>query len=226
MLDANHAVFKKNVVLRERTMKKTKNANAYDTIKDLILRENFDRNAMLSISVLAEQIGMGRAPVSDAVKRLESEGLLVIKPRQGIVIYEMTVQEMKDINETRLLLEPYIMEKIAPSVTPDDITELTKYINDMGKCALKDDHYGFIVLDHGMHSYLYDLCENSCMADILKNLRDRMFTVGYKIIARREGRMQTTVQEHKDILLALKANDSLRAAEAVRLHLTNGSKLI
>ena len=59
MLDANHAVFKKNVVLRERTMKKTKNANAYDTIKDLILRENFDRNAMLSISVLAEQIGMG-----------------------------------------------------------------------------------------------------------------------------------------------------------------------
>ena len=117
-------------------MKKTKNANAYDTIKDLILRENFDRNAMLSISVLAEQIGMGRAPVSDAVKRLESEGLLVIKPRQGIVIYEMTVQEMKDINETRLLLEPYIMEKIAPSVTPDDITELTKYINDMGKCAL------------------------------------------------------------------------------------------
>ena len=35
MLDANHAVFKKNVVLRERTMKKTKNANAYDTIKDL-----------------------------------------------------------------------------------------------------------------------------------------------------------------------------------------------
>lgn len=207
-------------------MKKTKNASAYDTIKDLVLGENFDRSVMLSISALAEHIGMGRAPVSDAVKRLESEGLLVIKPRQGIAIREMTVQEMKDINETRLVLEPYIMEKIAPTITPDDVSELDKYIRDMEQCALKDDHYGFIVLDHGMHNYLYDLCENGCMADILKNLRDRMFTVGYKIIARREGRMKTTVQEHKDILIALKANDPLRAAEAVRIHLMNGSKLI
>lgn len=207
-------------------MKKSKNASAYDRIKDLILKGSFDQSAMLSISVLAKHIGMGRAPVSDAVKRLESEGLLVIMPRQGIAIHEMTVQEMRDINETRLVLEPYIMEKIAPVITSDDISELNKYIRDMEKCALKDDHYGFIVLDHGMHSYLYNLCENGCMVGILKNLRDRMFVVGYKLIAQREDRMKTTVQEHKDILLALKANDSIRAAEAARLHLTNGSKLI
>ena len=79
-------------------MRKTKNENAYDIVKDLIIREKLDLGKMLSIAALAERIGMGRAPVIDAVKRLESEGFLSIMPRQGFLIREMSVQEMRSIN--------------------------------------------------------------------------------------------------------------------------------
>lgn len=207
-------------------MRKTKNASAYDTIKNLILQEKIDSGKMLSTSALAEQIEMGRAPVVDAVKRLESEGFLTIMPHQGIMVREMTVQEMRDINETRLVLESYIMERIAPSFTAGDVRELRKCIEEMEKYALEEKYYEFIVLDHEMHTYLYDLCENSCMIDIMKNLRDRIFTVGYKIVVRRTGRMITTIQEHKDILKALEQRDPKLAAECMRTHLTNGWNLI
>ncbi len=207
-------------------MRKTKNANAYDTLKNLILQEKIDSGKMHSTSSLAELINMGRAPVVDAVKRLESEGFLSILPHQGIMIREMTVQEMRQINETRFVLETYIMGQIAPSFSAEDARELEKCIKEMEKCAEDEKYYDFIVLDHEMHTYLYDLCENAYMIDIMKNLRDRIFTVGYKIIARREGRMITTVQEHKAILKALEQRDPQMAAEAMRIHLTNGWNLI
>lgn len=209
-----------------KVMKKTKNENAYDIIKDLILREKLDPGRMLSIAELAERVGMGRAPVIDAVKRLESEGFLSVMPRQGILLREMTVQEMRNINETRMVLETYIMGRIAPIFTADDARELGKFLDTMRICAEGNDCYGFIVADHAMHMYLYDLCDNTCMVDILSKLRDRIFTVGYTIIARREGRMLTTIQEHEVILKALESNDAQTATLAMQIHLSNGWSLI
>lgn len=207
-------------------MRKTKNENAYDIIKDLIIREKLDLGKMLSIAALAERIGMGRAPVTDAVKRLESEGFLTIMPRQGFLVREMSVQEMRSINETRMVLETYIMERIAPVFTENDARKLRKFMDDMRKHAAEGNFYEFIVSDHAMHMYLYDLCDNLCMVGILRNLRDRIFTVGYKIVARREGRMITTIGEHEAILEALGRNDPQAAVESMRTHLTNGWSLI
>ncbi|MCF4151903.1 GntR family transcriptional regulator [Dethiosulfovibrio sp. F2B] len=207
-------------------MKKTKNESAYDSIKNLILQEKLDSGKLFSTSSLAERIDMGRAPVIDAIKRLENEGFVMIVPQQGIMIREMTVQEMRDINETRLVLEPYIIEHIAPGFTDSDAVEIERCIDEMEKCALDNKYYDFIVMDHKMHMYIYDLYHNACMVEILGKLRDRIFTVGFKIVARRVGRLATTVQEHKAILEALKKRDPEMAAEAMRTHLTNGWKLI
>lgn len=207
-------------------MKRTKGFCAYVIIKNLILKDELDSGVMYSVSALAEKISMGRASVVDAIKRLESEGLLSIKPRQGIFIREMTVQEMKDINETRLVLEPYVIEKIIPILTSEDFVMLHKYLDDMERYAVENNYYNFITSDHGMHAYLHNLCGNRCIIDILKNLRDRIFTVGYKIVAKREGRMETTIQEHKNLIAALEERNVSKAVEAMRLHLVNGSKLI
>lgn len=207
-------------------MKKTKSLSAYIAIKNLILKEEIKSGQMNSISSLAETISMGRAPVVDAVKRLQSEGMLDIRPRQGILVREMTVQEMRDINEVRRILEPYVIERIVPILNQEDIREMRMYLNDMKNAADEKDHYKFIELDHAMHVYLYELCGNDCIVDILKNLRDRMFIVGYKIIARRKGRMSSTIQEHESIVVALEERNVLRAAEEMRVHLTNGARLI
>jgi DNA-binding GntR family transcriptional regulator len=195
-------------------------------LKDMLLREQIDSKKMLSVSYLAEIIGMGRAPVTDAVKRLESEDFLKIIPRQGILVREMTVQEMRDINETRLVLETYIMERIASNFSDEDVRALRTFIDSMKECELLNNYYNFIVSDHDMHMYLYGLCQNLCMIDILKKLRDRIFTVGFKIVARREGRMTSTIQEHEAILNALEKKDPLQASENMRMHLTNGWRLI
>lgn len=207
-------------------MIKTKNNNAYTVIKNLILKEKIDTGKMLSVSHISETIGMGRAPVMDAVKRLEAEDMLKIIPRQGIMIREMTVKEMRDINETRIVLESYIMERIASKFQDSDSKALWKLIEMMRHYDAIEDYYNFIVSDHDMHMYLYELCDNARMIDILKNLRDRIFTVGFKIIARREGRMKSTIEEHEAILRALEEGDPTKAAEKMRVHLTNGWHLI
>ncbi|MDY4031434.1 MAG: GntR family transcriptional regulator [Pyramidobacter sp.] len=207
-------------------MKKTKNADAYEKIKGLILREKLELGRCFSILTLAERIGLGRAPVTDAIKRLEAENFLTVIPHQGIMVKEMSVQEMRQINETRQVLEPYITEKVAYRFNDKDAEKFRGYIEQMKVHADSLDYYEFIVLDHRMHMELYDLFENKCMVGILENLRDRIFTVGYKIVARREGRMQTTILEHQAILEALIKRDPEEAAEKMRIHLTNGWNLI
>lgn len=207
-------------------MRKTKASSAYDAIKDLVLREKIEPGRVLSTSALMEQVEMSRAPVVDAIKRLESEGFIQVMPQQGVMIRQMTVQEMRDINETRLVLETYVMEKVTLEITAKDISYLENVIDDMEQKAKEKDYYEFIVLDHEMHNYLYDLYPNEYLKSILRRMRDRIFTVGFKIVARREGRLETTVQEHAEILQALRERDAARAVKAMRDHLTNGWKLI
>lgn len=207
-------------------MRKTKAASAYDAIKDLVLREKIEPGRVLSTSALMEQVRMSRAPVIDAIKRLESEGFITVMPQQGIMVKQMTVHEMRDINEMRLVLETYIMEKVTLDIRNEDIDYLEHIIEEMSERAQERDYYEFILLDHEMHNYIYDLYPNEYMKDMLSRMRDRIFTVGFTIVARREGRMETTIAEHIEILQALKTKDSTRAVEAMRLHLTNGWKLI
>ena len=207
-------------------MRKTKAASAYDAIKDLVLREKIEPGCILSTSALMEQVKMSRAPVVDAIKRLESEGFIKVMPQQGIMIREMTVHEMRDINEMRLVLETYVTEKVTSQISEEDISHLEDIIDEMKQKAREKDYYGFILLDHEMHNYLYDLHPNEHMKDTLRRMRDRIFAVGFKIVARRKGRMESTIEEHSEILEALRAKDATRAAEIMRLHLTNGWKLI
>ena len=169
---------------------------------------------------------MGKAPTTDAVKRLEAENFVDVIPHQGIVVKELSVQEMQQINETRFVLEPYIAGKVAHIFTDEDAKKLRAYIERMKACAESLDHYEFIVQDHRMHMDLYSLFENKCMIEILENLRERIFTVGYTIVALREGRMQTTIAEHQAILDALMKKDPAMAAEKMRVHLMNGWNLI
>lgn len=205
---------------------KTKNADAYQKLKRMILQEKLKLGNSISTSALAELISMGRAPTIDALKRLEAENFLVIIPHQGIMIKQMSIQEMRQINETRLVLEPYIVERVASTFTDKDAKTFETYLAQMEICAAALDYYGFIVQDHKMHMNLCALFGNECMRDILENLRDRIFTVGYTIVARREGRMQSTILEHRAILDALKERNPAGAAEAMRIHLTNGWNLI
>src|SRR5690349_3749693 len=97
---------------------------AYDNIKQLILAETFEPGAFLSERQLAARLKMSKTPIKSALERLESEGFLGISPQQGIVVQDLTLEEIADHFEVREALETYVARRLAGTLTVEQISRI------------------------------------------------------------------------------------------------------
>ncbi|MBL7005512.1 MAG: GntR family transcriptional regulator [Spirochaetia bacterium] len=86
-------------------IKKTKNEQAYQGIKKLVISGGFTPDTQWSLRSLADKFGMSVAPVTEAVRRLEQEGLLLVKPQQGITVRQLSLKEIQEYTIIREGLE-------------------------------------------------------------------------------------------------------------------------
>src|SRR5262249_12140045 len=91
---------------------------AYEEIKRAILGGDFPPGTFLAERQLADRLGMSKTPVKAALERLEHEGFLAVSPQQGIVIREMTLEQIAEQYELRAALESYILRTVAGRLTP------------------------------------------------------------------------------------------------------------
>src|SRR5262245_47815874 len=97
---------------------------AYEEIKRAILADDFPPGTFLSERQLAERLRMSKTPVKAALERLELEGFITVSPQQGIVVRNLTIHEIADIYETRVVLESYTLRAIAGRLTPEQEKKL------------------------------------------------------------------------------------------------------
>lgn len=206
-------------------MHKTKTTLAYEKLKSLFQQEVFDKNRCIPTAEIAAMINFGRAPVLDALRKLESEGYLAIVPQKGIMVLEMTIQDMREINDIRMALETFIMKQIAPTFSPENAERTHAEIEEQKQAELSDDPQRFIASDERLHLFLSELTKNTRMIHLMQLLRSRFFTAGLYVL-KRPGRMATTINEHAEIIRALENKDGEAAAEAMLTHLHNGRSLM
>src|SRR5262252_182499 len=94
---------------------------AYERLKRGLLNNDYPPGSFLSERQLAENLGMSKTPVKAALERLESEGFIAVSPQQGIVVRELSVQEIADQYEIRAALESYAVRTIAGQLTEEQI---------------------------------------------------------------------------------------------------------
>lgn len=201
----------------------TKTALAYSKLKELFKDNHFNKNRIIPTNEIAETICMGRAPVMEALKRLESERYIKIIPQKGIMVREMTIQEMRDINDMRIALEGFMVRKLAPNFNEDDIVQVVAMIDEQKKADQVNDPRRFIKSDEMFHLYLCERCGNYLLINEMQRLRERFFTVGFSLVMK-PGRMTSTVIEHEAIIEALKKHDAMAAMEAMEFHLESGKR--
>lgn len=204
---------------------KTKSVYAYEELKSMLLGDQFEKNKIIPTGEIAERIGMGRAPVLEALKRLESERYVMIIPQKGIMVREMTLQEMREINDVRIALESFIAMRVAESFTDEDVLVVEGLLKEQQAAEAEGNPKRFIKYDELFHLYLYEKTENSLLIDLMQRLRERFFNVGLYILMRPD-RMKSTLEEHNDILEALRMNDGIKAQEAMVRHIESGKSRI
>src|SRR5690625_2106111 len=113
------------ISMKLKSVKREVLPNSVTTIlRQAILKGELKPEERLVQADIAEQLGVSRMPVREALKTLELEGLVTLEPHKGAIVNSLTIEDIDGIYELRTILEPFTLERSIPNLTPDDVMEL------------------------------------------------------------------------------------------------------
>lgn len=140
---------------------------AYERILGYLIADSSIGSERLSISGLARELGVSRTPVSMALMRLETEGLLRRDASGGWITVLPTTEDIDEIFEVKELLEPYIARKATGLLTPVEAQALLSTVRAMEEMAELGDRQGWLAMDRRFHGILLDVVGNKRMKQLL-----------------------------------------------------------
>jgi DNA-binding GntR family transcriptional regulator len=174
---------------------------------------------------LAEQYGISRTPLREALKVLASEGLVELRPRRGCYVTEISRQDLDDIFPLMAMLEGRCAAEAVRRAKPADITAL-KAIHEQLESAARDGRIdAFFESNQEFHRKIQELSGNRWLLSVIQDLRkvlklSRMHSLSL------EGRLQQSLDEHRVILAAIVASDAGRAEKLMQDHLLSGREAL
>lgn len=191
---------------------------AYEQIRDRLLTLNIRPGDLLHEDVLAKDLGVGRTPVREALKRLELDHLVVTYPRRGTFATRVEVTDLAFISEIRARLEPLAASRAAKVANLEDRNQLR-----LVKTALEsfDLQNASVVetlhMDARVHRGIYSAAANPHLEDVLIRY-DNLATRIWCMVLDRLPDLSRHVHEHLDLIDAVIDGDEARAAELARVH--------
>ena len=192
---------------------------AYERIKGLLVCGKLKQDLIYSGSQFAEMLGVSRTPVREALLQLSAEGFFIPVQGRGFRIREFSKEEIRDFFEARLMIETYIIQRLAESMDDEDVQSLEESLNQMVRCARKKDSDGFLEADKAFHMNLVHRHKNRLLVSIMENIRNLISILGRKALAT-AGRTEEVIGEHRKVLEGIRKRDAAAAAKAMRRHLS------
>ena len=205
----------------ERSLLKEK---AYSEIKQKIQAATFAPGSFLSERQLASLLGMSKTPIKAALERLEQEGFVNVSPQQGIVVRELSIQEIADQFELRQALEGFVVRSISGRLTSKQTAALERNIRQQNAAAAKGTVGNLVELDSAFHLLLCEALGNQAIIDCLMQHRSKMHRVIFQVMTQAPGRWIAAVDEHTQIFKAVAAGKPNLAVELLEQHLLFGKQ--
>lgn len=215
-------------------LKSTNAAGNQPSLADQAYRILLDRLVMLEIQPgepmnemqLATELGMGRTPIRESLKRLEIDHLVDNYPRQGTFASRIDIGDLAAITEMRLILEPHAAARVASDASPEvreTLAALAKQISPMmsaspGKTDLME-------FDLGVHRAIYKAVGNPYLQETLNRL-DNLATRLWWSVLDRLPTMSNHVEERVSLLQAIVEGRSEDAANISREHILSFEQMV
>ena len=199
---------------------------AYAELKRLILSQAVEPGAFLSERQLAARLKMSKTPVKAALERLEAEGFIGVSPQQGIVVHDLTLEEITDHFEIRQMVEVYVLRRLAERLTAEQVARMRENLAAQQAAADRRDVPASGQLDSEFHLLWCEFFGNREMIEIMRRLRDRIHRIIARVNARNPDRLQESCAEHIRIAEAVFAGDVETATARIEEHLNYGKQFL
>ena len=174
---------------------------------------------------LAEQYGISRTPLREALKVLAAEGLVDLKPRRGCYVTEISRQDIDDIFPLMAMLEGRCAFIAVQLAKPADIRDL-KAIHEKLELAAKESRIdAFFEANQEFHRRIQELTNNRWLLSVIQDLR-KVLKLSRLHSLSLEGRLQQSLEEHRVIMAAFEAGDAEQAEKSMHDHLLYGREAL
>ncbi len=184
----------------------------YDRIRELIVSGQLRPEEKLNIQLLADQLGVSRTPVREALLRLELDGLVVSKANSWTQVAPMEKNEAEELYPIVWALEILALDLAFANITPEDIDELEE-MNERLLTMASDDPTAFPDVDNAFHKKLIRLADNQELSILLSGLKMKIRRIENYYF--RQVDVNKTYKEHSNLIAALRDNDKTRALRSL-----------
>lgn len=145
----------------------------FEYLRNLILEGELKPGERLMEINLAEQLGVSRTPVREAIRKLEKEKFVEMIPRKGAYVAELTTKDAIDVLEIRKLLEGHAAYLAAQNMTSEEIAILKEILDNFDGALNKMDRQGMIDFDNKFHDEIFKSTNNEKLIEIVQSLHDQ-----------------------------------------------------
>lgn len=195
----------------------TKADMAYRQVREEIVEGIMAPGAPIDQEALAARLGLSTTPVREALRRLESEGLIVSRPHRDTIVAPLSRQQLEDTYAVRLALDPLAVEIAARDASDDDLGALEE-LADKARAAADSDPVTQMYQNRNLHRAMYRACGNAVLIQTLDNLWDS--SDRYRLTLLRGDRTigSQAHAEHSAIVRAMVERRAGDASELMRKH--------
>lgn len=190
----------------------------YEELKSAIVDLRLAPGDPLREATLADQLGVSKTPIREALTRLEQEGLVETTSFKGAVVTGYSRQDLLEIYELRELLENAAARTAAESMADADRDRLDRICRESRKLKKNHDAAGLAALISAFDDVLFEQVRNSRIRALIENLRAHLTRIGH-LTAEIPGRIEASVDEHEKIVQAIAARDPELAERQMREHI-------
>ena len=196
-----------------------------ETLRTAIQNGTLQPGERLMELQLADELGVSRTPIREAVRELEAEGFVVMIPRRGTYVADISLKDISQVFEIRTALEELAAGLAAERITEEELEELERLLVEIGDYIENGEIDRIIETDIKFHQILYTASRNSRLSEIINNLRE-MLTRFRSVSLHYPGRLQDTWQEHRDLVEAIAEHNATRARKIAVRHMENSEQTL
>ena len=192
----------------------------FNTLRQAILRGELKPGERLMEIQLANKLGVSRTPIREAIRKLELEGLVLMIPRKGAEVAEITEKNMRDVLEVRKALEELAVQLACEKITAEEIEEMKKAAEEFRMILKNKDITEIAEADVRFHDIIYMATDNQKLIHLLNKLREQMYRYRVEYLKNPDVHEQLT-QEHEEIVYHIKRREKVEATAVTCQHIDN-----
>ncbi len=204
----------------ELPLRRTMGGDLADVLRNQILSGAFAPGRVLRQHEIASDLKISRIPVRDAMRQLQSEGLLVALPGKGVAVKPLTISEAVEIMRLRLLLEPTLLKAVMADSRKNAVRDASEAFEALEVAVRNDRHDQLSVLHSRFHTSFYRHAGQPLTMEVI----ERLYSLGeryFRAHLRPIGPNDRAQREHIELIKAVQSNDKSLAVKILTEHISN-----